>query len=139
MKNFDLSTNIYGSINNYRYISGYEGWAFFLSQNARPWALDSWTPDNPNASYPRLSIQYTSNDTRFSSFWLRKASYLKIQNAQIGYTIPQTMLDRAKIQSLRAYVSVQNLATISKYPGFDPEGGYYPISRTISVGVNLKF
>lgn len=138
-KNFDLSANIYGSVNNYRYISGYEGWAFFLSQNARPWALDNWRPDNLGATYPRLSAQYTSNDTRYSSFWLRKASYLKIQNVQVGYSFPQAVLAKAKIKYLRAYVSAQNLATISKYPGFDPEGGYYPISRTISFGINLKF
>ncbi|GAO42040.1 putative TonB-dependent receptor [Flavihumibacter petaseus NBRC 106054] len=138
-KNFDLSANVYGSLNNYRYISGYEGWAFYLSQNARPWALDSWTPDNPDASYPRLSTQYTSNDTRYSSYWLKKASYLKIQNVQVGYSIPAVVLAKAKINYLRVYVSAQNLATISGYPGFDPEGGYYPLSRTYAFGVNLKF
>ena len=138
-KNFDLSANVYGTFNNYRYINGFEGWAFFISQNARPWALDSWTPNNPNASYPRLSIQYTANDTKYSSYWLRKASYLKIQNVQIGYAFPQALLSKAKISYLRIYVSGQNLATLSKYPGFDPEGGYYPISRTISAGINLKF
>jgi hypothetical protein len=120
-------------------MSGYEGWAFFLSQNARPLALDNWTPDNPNASYPRLSIQNTSNDTKFSSYWLRKADYLKIQNIQLGYQLSQSVLSKLKLNSLRLFTSVQNLATITNYPGFDPEGGYYPLSRTLSFGLNLKF
>ncbi|ULT23379.1 hypothetical protein KUH03_29910 [Sphingobacterium sp. E70] len=138
-KNLDISVNMYGALQNTRYISGYEGWAFFLTQNARPMHLDNWTPENPNASYPRLSLQYTSNDTQYSDYWLRKANYLKIQNAQIGYTFPANLLSSLKIASLRAFVSAQNLATITDYKGFDPEGSYYPISRTFSFGVNLKF
>ena len=120
-------------------MSGYEGWAFYLSQNARPLALDNWTPENTNASYPRLSIQYTANDTKYSSFWLRKADYIKIQNVQIGYQVPASIANRLKISALRFFISGQNLATITNYPGFDPEGGYYPLSRTISFGLNLKF
>lgn len=138
-KNLDLSANFYGSLTNYRYISSYEGWAFYLSQNARPMHLDNWTPENPNASYPRLTIQYTSNDTKYSSYWLRKANYLKLQNMQLGYSFSPAMLQRLGVAYLRAYLSVQNLATVTNYPGFDPEGGYYPISRTYSIGVNLKF
>ncbi|MNL37072.1 TonB dependent receptor [compost metagenome] len=138
-KNFDLSANVTGSLNGMRYMSGYEGWAFYLSQNARPLALDNWTPDNPDASYPRLSIQYTANDTKYSSFWLRKADYIKIQNIQLGYQVPQSVLSRLKLNSLRLFVSGQNLATITNYDGFDPEGGYYPLSTTLSFGLNLKF
>ncbi|MDR2272606.1 MAG: TonB-dependent receptor [Sphingobacterium sp.] len=138
-RNLDVSVNMYGALQNARYISGYEGWAFFLTQNARPMHLDNWTPENPNASYPRLSLQYTSNDQQYSDYWLRKANYLKIQNAQIGYTFPATLLSRLKIAGLRAFVSAQNLATITDYIGFDPEGSYYPVSRTFSFGVNLKF
>lgn len=138
-KNFDFSASMYGTLNTFRYISSYEGWAFFLSQNARPMHLDAWTPDNPKASYPRLSIQYTSNDTKYSSYWLRKADYLKLQNIQIGYTLPKRILQQWKMNYLRVFVSGQNIATISGYDGFDPEGGYYPLSRTWAFGVNLKF
>ncbi len=138
-KNFDFSANIYGTMNTYRYISGYEGWAFYLSQNARPMHLDAWTPEHQSASYPRLSIQYTSNDTKYSSYWLRKSDYLKLQNVQLGYTLPKSVITRLKMQYLRVFVSGQNLATFSGYDGFDPEGGYYPLSRTWAFGVNLKF
>lgn len=138
-KNIDVSMNAYGALQNARYISNYEGWAFYLSQNARPMHLDNWTTENPNASYPRLSLQYTSNDTQYSDFWLRSANYLKIQNVQIGYNFTGGFLERLKISNLRAFLSGQNLATITNYPGFDPEGSYYPLSRTYSFGVNLKF
>ncbi len=138
-KSFDFSMNAYGALNAFRYMSSYEGWAFYLSQNARPLALDNWTPENPDASYPRLSIQYTANDTKYSSYWMRKSDYVKIQNAQVGYTLPASALEALHLKYLRIYVSGQNLATISSYPGFDPEGSWYPISRTYSFGINLKF
>ncbi|MDR2920847.1 MAG: TonB-dependent receptor [Tannerella sp.] len=138
-KDFDFSMNMYGKLNTMRYISGYEGWAFYLSQNARPMHLDSWSETNPNASYPRLTLTNTSNDTQYNSYWLRKADYLKIQNIQIGYTIPRSILEKVNIQYVRFYLSGQNIATITDYDGFDPEGGWYPLPRTFAFGFNLKF
>jgi len=138
-RNLDMMANFYGTLQNVRYISGYEGWAFFLTQNARPMHLDNWTTTNTDASYPRLSLQNTSNDQQYSDYWLRKADYLKIQNVQVGYTFPKRLMDNWKLNGLRLFLSGQNLATITAYPGFDPEGSYYPLSRTFSFGVNLNF
>lgn len=138
-KDFDFSANMYGKLNTKRYISGYEGWAFYLSQNARPMHLDAWSETNKDATYPRLTMSNTSNDTQYNSFWLRKADFLKIQNIQIGYTIPKAILEKVNIQYLRLYLSGQNLGTISGYDGFDPEGGWYPLSRTFAFGLNLQF
>lgn len=138
-KDFDFSMNMYGKLNTMRYISGYEGWAFYLSQNARPMHLDSWSETNPNASYPRLTLTNTSNDSQYNSYWLRNADYLKIQNIQIGYTIPRSILDKVNIQYVRFYLSGQNIATITGYDGFDPEGSWYPLPRTFAFGFNLKF
>lgn len=138
-KGVDFSLNAYGKLNVTKYLSGYEGWAFYLTDNARPMHLDSWSEDNRNASYPRLTMVNTSNDYQYSSFWLRTADYLKIQNVQIGYTIPSKILKPMNIQYLRLYLSGQNLATITGYDGFDPEGGWYPLARTFSFGFNLQF
>ena len=138
-KNFDFSMNMYGKLNFKRYISGYEGWAFYLSDNARPMHKDAWSPTNLDASYPRLTLTNTSNDTQYNDFWLRSANYLKIQNVQIGYTFPQSILDKIHLKYLRMYLSGQNLATITNYDGFDPEGSWYPMSRTFTFGVNVKF
>ena len=138
-KALDFSMNMYGKLNTKRYLSGYEGWAFYLSQNARPMHLDAWSTTNTNATYPRLTLTNTANDTQYNSFWLRKANYLKIQNIQVGYTLPDTALEKVGIKYLRLYLSCQNLATITGYDGFDPEGGWYPLSRTFSFGFNLQF
>ena len=140
-KDFDFSLNMYGKLNTKKYLQGYEGWAFYLTDNARPMHLDAWNESNPDASYPRLTLTNTSNDydSRYNSFWLRTADYLKIQNVQVGYTVPQSVLERVNIKYLRVYLSGQNLATITGYDGFDPEGGWYPLARTFSFGFNLQF
>lgn len=140
-KDFDFSLNMYGKLNTKKYLQGYEGWAFYLTDNARPMHLDAWSESNPDASYPRLTLTNTSNDydSRYNSFWLRTADYLKIQNVQVGYTLPQNVLEHVNIKYLRVYLSGQNLATITGYDGFDPEGGWYPLARTFSFGFNLQF
>ena len=140
-KDFDFSLNMYGKLNTKKYLQGYEGWAFYLTDNARPMHLDAWSESNPDASYPRLTLTNTSNDydSRYNSFWLRTADYLKIQNVQVGYTVPQSVLERVNIKYLRVYLSGQNLATITGYDGFDSEGGWYPLARTFSFGFNLQF
>lgn len=140
-KDFDFSMNMYGKLNFKKYLQGYEGWAFYLTDNARPMHLDAWSETNRDASYPRLTLSNTANDydSRYNSFWLRTADYLKIQNIQIGYTVPKSALERVNIQYLRLYLSGQNLATITGYDGFDPEGGWYPLARTFSFGFNLQF
>ncbi|MDR2121321.1 MAG: TonB-dependent receptor [Tannerella sp.] len=138
-KDFDLSASFYGKFNNKRYISGYEGWAFYLTTNARPMHKDSWTPDNPDATYPRITTNMTGNDTNYSSYWMRKANYLKIQNVQLGYTLPASWRKTVNVDYLRVYLSGQNLGILSDYIGFDPEGGYYPLMRTFSFGIQLQF
>ncbi|MCG8306939.1 MAG: TonB-dependent receptor [Cytophagales bacterium] len=138
-KNFDFSANIYGVANNRRYIQGYEGWPFFISNNLRPMHLDNWREDNKDAAFPRITTNMVANDTQTSDFWLRRASYLKIQGIQLGYTLPNTILDRWGIDYLRVYLSGQNLAIFSNYDGFDPEGGNYPLPRTATLGLQLKF
>lgn len=102
----------------------------------------SWTPDNRNAEYPRLSTQSSANNAAISDFWKRDASYLRLKNAQIGVTIPSAIVKKAKLESLRVYVSGTNLLTFSKLKFIDPEApsvnnGYYPQQRTFTLGVNL--
>ncbi len=106
--------------------------------------LDRWTVDNPGASYPRLYYAQTHN-RRFSSYWIENAAYLRLKNVQLGYTFPQQWAARCGISRLRAYVSADNLFTITKYfDGFDPEvqqssGDTYPQVRTYVFGLNLTF
>ena len=106
--------------------------------------LDRWTPENPNASYPRMYYAQTHN-RRFSDFWIENAAYLRLKNVQLGYTFPQKWMRKFGINRLRAYVSADNLFTVTKYfDGFDPEvqqssGDTYPQVRTYVFGLNLTF
>lgn len=111
--------------------------------------LNSWTPSNPNASFPRLlTTSYLQNDpgTNPSSYWVRNASYLRMKNFQVGYTLPKSITQHLGIQKVRLYYSGQNLLTFTKfYKWVDPEApagtsGYdYPQIKTTTVGVNVTF
>ncbi|MGQ7869353.1 SusC/RagA family TonB-linked outer membrane protein [Sunxiuqinia sp. sy24] len=131
---------------------------FFGSANSR-WQttafkqhLDYWTKDNPDAYYPRpyLTQAGVDKNQRVSTRYLQDASYLRLKNAQIGYSLPDEMLEKFWLKKINVYVSGENLLTFTKLSDiFDPEalgainsgtaGKTYPIQRTFSVGVNLTF
>ncbi len=130
--------------------SGYSvmrnGEAFFefnYGGKALSYVLDNWTPDNPNAKYPRLSLGDYSYKMEESSFWLHSASYLRLKNIEVGYTL-SNVFKNSSASKLRIFVSGTNLVTFSKEKDFDPESAsgqpyYYPITKLTSVGVNLTF
>lgn len=108
--------------------------------------LDRWTPGNPDAPYPRLTMGAEStNNSGNSDFWLENAAYLRLKNLQAGYTFPEQLIQKAGIRYLRVYVSGQNLLTCSHMRGgWDPEvsqnnAAVYPVARVISLGLNVKF
>jgi len=146
-KGFDLTAFFQGVGKRDNYLSGNGAWAFFSSEfqgTAYEQHKDYWTPDNPNASYPRLTVDIDNNQKN-STYWMRSGAYLRLKNVVLGYTLPESILKRAKIKSWRFYVSGQNLFTADNfYPGFDPEirnstGDFYPIMKTYTVGMNIKF
>ena len=103
------------------------------------------TNPNPKASYPRLTYNTGFNQNTFSTFWLEDASYLRVKNVQLGYTFPEKWVKKARIDNFRVYASADNLFTFSKFfYAYDPEtpvskGGYYPLVKTVVIGVNLTF
>lgn len=108
--------------------------------------LDSWTPSNPNATFPRLWITYGQNDpsSTVSSFWVRNADYLRLKNVQLGYTLPVNWAKKIGVKKLRVYYSGQNLLTFTSfYKWVDPEisagqnGGGYPQLKINSFGLNV--
>ncbi len=119
--------------------------------------LDAWTPENTNTNIPAINmLSSNGNISKPSDFYLENGSYLRCKTMQLGYTLPKKYSDIFKITKLRAYISVQNLFTITKYKGADPEMGVtktydsggkqlnigvdygnYPVSRTIIAGLNL--
>ncbi len=108
--------------------------------------IDRWTPTNPDAMYPRLTVGAESaNNAVKSSFWIENAAYLRLKNVQLGYTLPEHWTKRMSLSRLRIYTSIQNALTFSDMKGgWDPEtadggGRIYPVNRTFSVGLNLNF
>jgi hypothetical protein len=143
-KNFDISALLQGVGKVDGYLSEQGVWAFYVGGTAREWQKDYWTSDNPDASYPRLTFNWPNNEQP-SSYWVKSAAYLRFKNLQIGYTIPQNVLDKTFLNYCRIFFSGQNLFTIDNfYDGFDPEapigtGAYYPMVKVYSFGVNIKF
>ena len=104
---------------------------------------DTDPTNNINAKYPRLKLnEGDPQNTQSSTRWLYDASYLKLKNLSIGYTLPKNVTDKLSISRARVYFSAENLLTITSFPGLDPEMGAntnYPIMRQISLGTNITF
>lgn len=112
-------------------------------------ALDRWTGEGTSNSYPRLITgDPNGNFSKPSSFYLTDGSYFRIKTIQLGYAIPKDVLGKIGMDNLRLYVSGNNLITLTKYSGFDPEigggsygidRGVYPQARSFMLGVNVAF
>ncbi|HEX8429738.1 MAG TPA: TonB-dependent receptor [Longimicrobium sp.] len=114
-------------------------------------ALDRWTPDNPNASEPRATFSDPNANTRDSDRFVEDGSYVRIKNVVLGYNLPQRVTRRFGTNSLRLFVSGENVVTWTDYSGFDPEVNFsgdagvsrgvdfytLPQTRTLSFGVNV--
>jgi tonB-linked outer membrane protein, susC/ragA family len=98
---------------------------------------------NPYAFWPRLSNQSVENNTKTSTWFMQDATFLRLKSVEVGYTVPQMLTKKIKVQNLRVYVSGTNLLCWSKFKLWDPEmagnGLGYPIQRVINVGINLGF
>ena len=116
--------------------------------------INPWSPDNPNGTDPRLGVAINdpglSDNARLESDrWLESASYVRMRNLEVGYRLPQTLSERYKMLNARVYISGQNLFTITKYSGLDPDvtgngildrgfdNGNWPASRVLSIGLEL--
>lgn len=148
-KNFDVNIFGQGVGKRNNYLSG-TGAIPFASGDFVASLLDIhkdyWTPQNPNATFPRLLPSgLGGNNYLASSHYIRTASYFRIKNISLGYKLPTKWMDRAKISSVRIFISGSNLITISKaWKGFDPEinaanAEFYPLMKTFTAGVNVNF
>jgi len=112
-------------------------------------ALSRWTGDGTSNTYPRLTSNDTNgNFTKMSDFYLEKGDYLRLKVVQLGYTLPSDLYKKVGASKLRVYVSSENLLTLTKYSGYDPEigggvfgidKGVYPQARSFMLGVQLQF
>ena len=117
----------------------------FYSNGNAPYYLveNSWTPENTDARYPRLSAGANGNNAWSSSWWVVDGSYLRLKNLQLSYTLPARVL-KNRMQRIMIYVAGTNLLTFTEFKYLDPENpglnnGYYPQQSTYSIGLNLTF
>ncbi|MGI4749272.1 MAG: SusC/RagA family TonB-linked outer membrane protein [Janthinobacterium lividum] len=160
-KAFDFNFYFYGSFGNkiFNYeesnLETFQNRSFAGIENiSQEYYANAWTPTNPSNKYTR--ILYNDNpvgNSLPSSAWVENGSFLKLKNFTVGYTFPTVMAKKLAISRLRLYASTQNLFTITKYKGLDPEigsqGGYatqngvdngtYPSSKFYTVGLNVTF
>ena len=108
-------------------------------------AEKSWSVNpSPDAEYPRFSTETPANNLRASTFWQKDMSFLRLKNAELGYTLPKNWTKKAGISTVRIYLQGVNLLTFSKFKLWDPElestyGNVYPLTRNVSLGINLNF
>ena len=141
-KGFDLDFLFQGVRGNTVYFGGSLFHAFQNNGKVSPIALDRWTEATAaTATYPRLSATNNLNNYRFSSFWQRDGSFLKLRSIELGYTLPQNLVSKVKIGSARLFVNGTNLLSLDKLKGYiDPETrSGYPALRTVSGGVRCTF
>ena len=119
------------------------------SGNYPTWMLDRWTGPGTSNKYPMLMLGDDVN-WRMSDLYIHDASYCRIKNISLGYTLPKTLTKKFFVERLRFFVMAENLATWTKYWGFDPEissggtslgvdRGIYPQARTYTIGFNITF
>jgi TonB-linked SusC/RagA family outer membrane protein len=103
----------------------------------------AWTPENPNARWPRLSTRFGSSAWQ-STWWLINGEYLRLKNAHIGYNVPEKFLKKTPFTRINIYLAGTNLLTFSHFKYMDPEApsvsrGNYPQQQTFSIGLNVTF
>lgn len=120
-----------------------------VNANYQTAALGRWVGEGTSNTHPRLTTNDTNNNfSNPSDFYLEDGDYLRLKTIQIGYSLPESVLDKLGIDKLRVYYTAENLLTFTKYSGYDPEigggifgidRGYYPQAVTNQLGINLQF
>lgn len=120
-----------------------------LTANYSTEALGRWHGEGTSTTFPRLTdSDPNGNFSKMSSFYLENGDYLRIKLVTLGYTLPSRLYNKIGVSRLRVYVTAENLFTLTKYTGYDPEvgggvfgvdKGQYPQARSIIGGVQLSF
>lgn len=148
-KNFDLYANFYSAV-GHKIMNGSKATSFGYGRHKDLVAqYSAFNTDSPIPTY-RGDVKGHENYRADTDLWLENGSYLRLKSISLGYTLPKAILARMRISNLRFYISAQNLFTLTKYSGYDPEiggginkrgmdMGNYPIFATYSAGLNLSF
>ena len=146
-KDFDFGAYAFASLGN-DIVRNYERSQPLVNRSV--YTLNRWTGPGTSDFEPRVTTGATSN-TLFSDFYVEDGSFVRLQNVQLGYSLPSSVLDDVGIEKLRVYIAANNLFTLTEYRGYDPSAstgepigagidqGFYPVPRNYLLGLNLKF
>jgi len=151
-ENFDLSIQGYGVQGNDIYNVSKVN-LIDNAQSLNKLNFVPWSPENPSSNYPRALESNPNSNLRNSSYFVEDGSYLRIKTIEVGYSIPQGLLNKMNMSQFRFYGSVQNAFTFTNYTGLDPEVGnaggsnltsgidnfVYPVAKIFSIGINVQF
>ncbi|GAC1309982.1 MAG: SusC/RagA family TonB-linked outer membrane protein [Mucilaginibacter sp.] len=147
-KGFNMSVILQGVTNRQIYLGGNNIETQFgldysnINQQSYLNSTGRWTPEtSATATLPRLAVSAFNNNALPSSFWIKSGDYMRVKNAEIGYTLPLSVTKKLKIAGLKLFVNGENLGTIAGFKGIDPEEtnmGAYPVQRVINAGVTIK-
>lgn len=145
-KDFDFSFFFQGSGRSSFFIDPTSISPFVNERNAlRIIADNHWSDENPdpNAFWPRMSVQSVANNEKPSTWWLRDGSFLRLKSVEFGYSIPTKILKKIDVEKVRFYASGTNLLVFSKFKLWDPEMGGkglgYPPQQIVNIGLNFNF
>lgn len=142
-KDFDFSALFQGAFDVDQYCEAESSYAFYNGGKVLKKHLDRWTPENHNASYPRITKDVQTNFA-VSSFWLEDASYVRLKNVSLGYNLPKNWLSKIGVSRVKVYISGENLLTFCGLEDIDPEesstrGWSYTNVKKVSLGLKVSF
>ena len=147
-KNIDFSASAFASLGG-DMVRDYERKDTYANRGT--YMLDRWTGEGTSNTVPRATSGKSINTDEFSDFLVEDASFLRIQNIQVGYTFDQSTIAKIGMEKVRVYISANNVHTFTNYQGYDPSAssgspigagidkGFYPVAATYMLGLNLKF
>jgi TonB-linked SusC/RagA family outer membrane protein len=147
-KGFDFSVLFQGAAHSSVMLNNEAVYEFFQEGKVKPFHLNRWTSENAAAAtYPLLHNNTNANNHRGSTFWIRRADYLRIKNVELGYTLPAKWAEHIKIKSTRVFINGLNVFTFKNALDdyyVDPEiddgfGAMYPIQKIWSFGLDINF
>ncbi|PST83807.1 TonB-dependent receptor [Pedobacter yulinensis] len=146
-KNFDVSVYFTGAARTSVFLSGSSMWPFFdglgVNNVMTEYYDNRWTPTSRDALYPAIDVGNNPNNFLNSTVWMRNGNYLRLRNAEIGYTLGKGLSNRMGLKNLRLFVNGMNLATWDHIKVMDPESndgtGAYPLQRSVNFGFQIDF
>lgn len=146
-KGFDLEIFLQGVAGNKIYNANRASLeAMSVAQNQMTTVLDRWRGEGTSSSMPRAVFGDPNKNNRTSDRFLEDGKYLRLKNVTLGYTLPQSISRKALMSDVRFYISGQNLLTLTRYTGLDPEvsgtgvdSNVYPVSRSVIIGTSVTF